>query len=80
MWTDEKINFVWHGYTPANLEFIEQEVVTDILTCLWDLLNPTDLIFHTVYLSEDLDGEHVVVWGKPNDYKQFHCQWHESTK
>jgi len=78
MWSDEKINLVWHGDKPIDIANTEKTVISDILSSLWGLKNPSDLIFHTVFLSADMDGEHVIVWGEPDDDLHFHCQWYET--
>ncbi len=74
MWESKKL--VWHGDEPNFLLEIEKTVWEDIESSLWGLDNPSDLIFHTVFLSSDMDGEHVIVWGEPEDIDNFHCQWY----
>ena len=78
MWYDEEINLVWHGVQPVNLPEVQDLVKQDMISCLSGLQKPSDLIFHTVFLSNNLDGEHVIIWGVSDDNMYFHCQWHET--
>ena len=76
-WQDNKIHLTWHGATPPNILDIEQIVMEDLPESLWGLDCPSDLIFHTVFLSNNMDGEHVIVWGLLDDEINFHCQWYK---
>ena len=64
----DMITLKWHGEMPnLDLDDLELSVLKDIKVSLNSLDNPSDLIFHTVFLGEDYDGPNVVVWGEAND-------------
>lgn len=74
------IKLKWHGELPdTDLVKLNVAVGRDIVRSLESLDNPCDLMFHTVFLSSDMEGPHVIVWGEPNDNKHFHCQYYHQS-
>ena len=53
-------DIVWHGEVPDGVEAVVRE---DMLKSLTRLKEPFDLVTHTVFLSDDMDGPCVSVWG-----------------
>ena len=75
------ITLKWHGEMPdLDIDQLELEVLTDIKKSLKSLDNPSDLIFHTVFLGEDYDGPNVMVWGETDDNRHYHCQYYTKTE
>lgn len=58
-WSNMEI--IWRDKVPSD-EIIAQ-VRKDIETELADLDNPVDLVFHTVFLTDDYEGPTVVISG-----------------
>ena len=69
---------VWHGDYP---QAIVERVRQDIAESLDDHLErASNLVFHTVFLSEDYgSGPAVIVWGKNRD-KRLHCEYHAQSE
>jgi hypothetical protein len=44
-----------------------------------DVDHPSELIFHHVFLTKDLDGPCVFVWGEKGS-DAFHCEYVEKTE
>lgn len=64
---------VWHGEYPPS---VVERVRADIALCLdEDLDDPSELCFHTVFLTDDMDGAIVVVWGEVGS-PALHCEYH----
>jgi hypothetical protein len=70
------IRLKWHGEFPDDLLEIEQVVRQD-MSDLHEQFhgNCSKLIFHTVFLGEDLEGPIVMVWGQEGDDDQYHCEY-----
>lgn len=66
------IELAWDGDAPS--AEVQAKVVTDIRTRLGGLYKPSDLIFHTVWLTDDDEGPSVFVYGKEGSDK-FHCDY-----
>jgi hypothetical protein len=61
---------------PGDLDEVERKIHEDIKRgSLKGLKKPGDLIFHTVFIGEDIDGPHVLLWGEEGDDDTFHCEW-----
>lgn len=67
---------VWHGDVPDGVEAAVRE---DILKSLTRLKVPSDLVTHTVFLGDDMDGPCVSVWGEVRD-ERFHAEYLEKTE
>lgn len=67
---------VWHG---AYHDGMNEVVRDDILKSLTRLKKPSDLITHTIFLSDDMDGPSVSVWGEEGD-DRFHAEYIDQTK
>jgi hypothetical protein len=67
------IELIWHGEKPDNAE---DAVIADMREA--DLLDikPEDLIFHTVWLTDDMEGPHVLVWGENG---AFHAKYDDKS-
>jgi hypothetical protein len=71
----------WHGpRPPGDPDRIDLLVLKDILRNVGCVDKPSDLITHAVFLSDDMDGPSVQVWGKSGDDEHFHCEYHEVTQ
>lgn len=70
------ITLTWSGDYPAG---IENAVVDDIRRSLWGLGAPEDLWFHSVFLTQDMNGPSVFVWGEAGS-PSFHCEYCVETK
>lgn len=68
---------VWHGVYPAA---VVEQVRTDIADELIDLGCAADLVFHTVFLGDDLKTCPVVmVWGEEGS-DALHCEYHAKSE
>lgn len=70
------LEIVWHNTPPAGADEI---VRRDILNALMGLKVPSDLVTHTVFLGEDMDGPSVSVWGREHDHR-FHAEYSTETE
>lgn len=61
---------IWHGDKP---EGVEAAVLKDLEEAG---LDPDRLIFHTVWLTSDMEGPSVLVWGEEG---KFHAEYDEVT-
>lgn len=59
-------------------EGVEAKVREDVTVSLWDLDKPSDLWFHTVILTNDLDGPCVTMSGSQDG--SFTSTYHEVTE
>lgn len=66
---------VWHDTPPLGVDEI---VRRDILKELTGLKVPSNLVTHTVFLSDDMDGPCVSVWGEGDD--RFHAEYLEKAE
>lgn len=73
-----EIKIVWHGEVPDQTS-VEAAVRSDVFDELCDLDKPEDLVFHTVFLSDDIDGPCVIVWGKDGS-PDLHAEYHEASE
>lgn len=60
---------VWHGEKP---EGCEDAVMKDMRDNGITGMDPDKLVFHTVWLSDDMEGPSVCVWGEDG---QFHAEY-----
>ena len=70
------IKLKWHDEIPENVLEIEHLVRQDMIKLHEDLeKKPSNLVFHTVYATDDLDGPIVHVWGEEGDDEYYHCKY-----
>jgi hypothetical protein len=69
------IKLKWHEEIPDNILELEHIVLQDLVRLHEDLeKNPSSLFFHTVFVTDDLDGPIVHVWGEDDDV-HYHCKY-----
>lgn len=73
-------NLMWHGKLPPELDEVEKTVIEDIEQNLESVEEPSKLIFHHVFLTNDYKGPSVLVWGNENDNVYYHCEYHPTTQ
>lgn len=71
--TEAKI--IWEGEPPKDQDLIEVLVRKDMRSDGIDMNKPPNLVFCTVWLEDNFEGEHVIVWGK-NDDPDFHAKFY----
>jgi hypothetical protein len=83
--SDEEIEYLppfhlrWHGPLPSDEDV--RATLREVSGLLLDgLEKPEELIFHTVFLTADMDGPSVHVWGDPDHPQVFQCQRHDETR
>lgn len=69
----KSFEIVWHGEVP---EGVEEKVRAEMLESLDGLGKPSDLGFHIVFLTDDMEGPSVTVWGQKRD-PRFHAEYEE---
>ncbi len=75
------VTLKWHGpRPPGDPDAMDLRVIQDLLRNVDCTDKPSDLITHTVFLSDDHRGPAVAVWGQPSDDERFHCEYHEITQ
>lgn len=70
-WSSVKI--VWHSNVP-NITDAEQLIIEDCQKSLWGLSSISSLIFHLVFLGEDMEHDVVTAWGE-EDNEDLHCEY-----
>lgn len=77
------MNLVWNedALPPTDRRIaIEEQVRNDIMHNLEDgLESPSDLVFHHVFLGEEMTDESVLVYGVEGS-DAFHCAYHAITQ
>lgn len=74
-----KVTLQWHG-KPPDIENYEQLVLTDCESSLWGLSRVSELIFHTIFLSNNYEYDIITVWGEPQDINILHCEYEPKPK
>jgi hypothetical protein len=75
------VTLMWHGSRPpGDPDEMDLLVIQDLLRNVYCIDKASDLITHTVFLSDANDGPSVLVWGEDGDDTQFHCEYHEVTR
>ena len=70
------IQLKWHKEIPDHILEIEHIVQQDLIKIDNDLESkPSKLIFHHVFLTEDVEGPCVFVWGEKEDDEFYHCEY-----
>jgi hypothetical protein len=69
---------VWHGEPPSQERLAL--IRGDIKISLCDLDEPSDLVFHIVFLEEAHEGATATLWGDPDDKGKFHAEWSPTTE
>jgi hypothetical protein len=68
------IKLKWPNGIPENVLELEHIVLQDLVKLHEDLdKKPSSLIFHTVFVTDDLDGPIVHVWGEDDEF--YHCKY-----
>lgn len=67
----------WHGIRVVDNGELEAMVREDMRSVGIDMRKPKHLIIHTVFLSDDIDGPTVAVWGRK---KRFHAEYNLRTE
>ena len=74
------IKIKWKSIPPVEIREIEKIVIEDIERNLSSVDQPSNLIFHHIFLTEDYKGPCVLVWGEEGDDEYFHCEYHFATE
>lgn len=67
------VELKWYGPLPS-VANVEQIIKDDCATNLKGLEKVSELIFHTVFLSDTHDIDNVFCWGAEND-ECLHCEY-----
>lgn len=71
----------FRGQRPANYERVYAQVYKELTALYQDLDGrPEKLIFHTVFISKDLDGPSVLCWGDTSMPGIFQCEYSPKTE
>lgn len=71
------MELVWHDTDTDIAKSLERIVQDDLRRNMEE--DPSGLIFHHVFLTRDMDGPCVFVWGEKGS-NAFHCEYHEKTE
>lgn len=69
----------WETEVPNLNEQETKHLAAEIARVNEDLESPEDLIFHTVWLDDSMDGPCVIVVGKPGDRDNFYLSYYNET-
>lgn len=69
----------WETEVPVLNEQETKHLAAEIARVNEDLESPEDLIFHTVWLDDSMDGPCVIVVGKPGDRDNFYLSYYNET-
>ena len=72
------MHIIWHDTDDSMARGLEETVLEDLRQTM-DVDHPSDLMFHHVFLTRDLDGPCVFVWGEKGS-DAFHCEYIEKTE
>jgi hypothetical protein len=72
-----EVSMEWVGLTPDNLDAVEQQIQKEIAEM--QLINVMDLMFHTVFLSDSLEGPTVFVYPS-HDGETLLCEYSPVTE
>ena len=70
-WSTVKI--VWHSDVP-DITNVEQIIIEDCKKNLWGLASTSSLIFHLVFLGNDMHHDVVTLWGEEGN-EDLHCEY-----
>ena len=79
-----KFDICWHGDPPD--EEIGAATVKDLTESFYHdgeceiAGGPGGLMFHHIFLTDDMEGPCVFVWGSENTPTTFHCEYHSETE
>jgi hypothetical protein len=73
-----QVKLVWHCEVP-DIPNLHQLVIKDCEKCLWGLDKVSDLVFHHVFLGEDMEHDVITVWGE-EDNEDLHCEYHADVR
>ena len=72
-----RFNIIWQGEPPEITEDQKHFLAREIAWLESSLLDPSDLIFHTIDLTNDPEGPCVIAFAKQND---LFLEYHEESK
>jgi hypothetical protein len=76
-WRASEAELIWHSDKPDG---VVERVRADMENDLRDLECAEDLIFHTVFLGDDMETcPCVIVWGKDGE-DALHCEYHHASE
>lgn len=70
----------WHGEYPELTADQSTKLAGELAYLSKELEQPGNLIFHTVWLTEDQDGPSVMIYGRPDYPDTFFMTYYEETK
>lgn len=68
-----KVKLVWHSDVPNILNY-EQLIIEDCKHSLRGLNRVSELIFHHIFLGDNMDSDVVFAWGE-EDNENLHCDF-----
>lgn len=75
-WRASEAELIWHTDKPDG---VVERVRADMEVDLRDLKRAENLVFHTVFLGDDMEtGPCVIVWGKDGE-DALHCEYHRES-
>lgn len=75
-----KFNIIWEGEPPEITEDQKLFLAREIAWLESSLLDPSDLIFHTIDLTNDREGPCIIAFGKQNNQNDLFLEYHEELK
>ena len=73
-------NIEWESEHPEFTENQRKKIAQELAHLTEELDQPSDLIFHHIWFSEDTDGPAIMVYGKPDHNDTFFMSYYEETK
>ncbi len=73
-------NVEWETEQPELTEDNLKAIARDLALLTEDLDKPGDLIFHHIWLTEDMDGPVVMVYGKDESPDTFYMSYYPTTE
>ena len=71
-----EVNLEWHETEQEFIDKHSDQVIKELIKL--DLEKASDLIIHHVFLTDDMGGPHVFVWGKDGS-NAYQCEYHPFT-
>lgn len=73
-------NIEWENDYPELTEDQRKKLAGELAYLTEQIENPSDLIFHHVWLTEDTDGPMILVYGKDGVPDTFFMTYYEETE
>lgn len=70
----------WETDQPELTEDQRKKIAGELAYLTEQVDEPGDLIFHHIWLTEDMDGPTVMVYGKPEQPATFFMSYYKETK